>query len=104
MKDAYRWKSLLQAGGLILGGSDAPIESPNPFLGIDAFINKNRTEERLNLSEAIDAYSMNPSKSLGNKLRGSIQAGNEANLVIISKDIADDQKVKNTKVLRTIIS
>lgn len=104
MKDAYRWKSLLQAGGLILGGSDAPIESPNPFFGIDAFINKNKPEERLNLSEAINAYSLNPSKSLGNNLRGSIQAGNEANLVIVSKDIADDQKVKNTKVLRTIIS
>jgi predicted amidohydrolase YtcJ len=28
---AYAWKTLLDAGVVVAGGSDAPIEDPNPF-------------------------------------------------------------------------
>jgi predicted amidohydrolase YtcJ len=39
-KYAYLWKSLLNQNINILGGSDFPIESHNPILGIDAFVNR----------------------------------------------------------------
>jgi predicted amidohydrolase YtcJ len=36
IRSAYVWRSLLNTGVFIPGGSDFPIESPNPFLGIYA--------------------------------------------------------------------
>ncbi len=36
VKLAYPWRSLLNTGSIIAGGSDAPVESPNPILGIYA--------------------------------------------------------------------
>jgi predicted amidohydrolase YtcJ len=36
IRGVYAWRSLLNTGVLIPGGSDFPIENPNPFLGIYA--------------------------------------------------------------------
>ncbi len=36
IRGAYAWRSLLNTGVFIPGGSDFPVESPNPFLGIYA--------------------------------------------------------------------
>jgi len=38
LRYSYCWKTLLNAGVHVAGGSDAPIELPNPFLGIHAAI------------------------------------------------------------------
>jgi len=85
MKDAYRWKSLKATNAKLLAGSDAPIESPDPFLGIRALTNENRPDEKTTLAEAFDAYTVNIQKSLGNyPARGIIKMGNDADLVIIS--------------------
>src|SRR5204863_9324025 len=35
MKNAYRWKSLLDTGAHLLGSSDSPVEEPNPFRAIE---------------------------------------------------------------------
>lgn len=40
LKGAYAWNSILQAGGKLAFGSDAPVESPNPFPGIAAAISR----------------------------------------------------------------
>ena len=37
---AYAWRSLLDDGNIIPGGSDFPVESPNPLLGIYAAITR----------------------------------------------------------------
>ena len=36
VQGAYAWRSLLRTGVIIAGGSDFPVESPNPLLGIYA--------------------------------------------------------------------
>ncbi len=36
IRGAYAWRSLLETGIAIAGGSDFPVESPNPFFGIYA--------------------------------------------------------------------
>ena len=36
----YRFRSLLEAGVTVLGGSDAPVEYPDPIVGIDAAVNR----------------------------------------------------------------
>ncbi len=40
IRGAYAWRSLLETGVIIPGGSDFPVESPNPLLGIYAAITR----------------------------------------------------------------
>jgi len=49
MKNAYRWKSLLDAGIHVLGSSDSPVEDSNPFNAIEML----QTRDGINDGEAI---------------------------------------------------
>jgi len=40
IRGAYAWRSLLETGVIIPGGSDFPVESPNPLLGIYAAVTR----------------------------------------------------------------
>src|SRR5205823_3296799 len=40
LRGAYAWRSLLATGVVIAGGSDFPVESPNPFHGIHAAVTR----------------------------------------------------------------
>jgi len=40
VRGAYAWRSLLETGVIIPGGSDFPVESPNPLLGIYAAVTR----------------------------------------------------------------
>jgi hypothetical protein len=40
MKYSYAWRSLLEDGNIIIGGSDFPVESPDPRLGIYAAVTR----------------------------------------------------------------
>ena len=40
IRGAYAWRSLLDTGVIIPGGSDFPVESPNPLLGIYAAVTR----------------------------------------------------------------
>lgn len=110
-KYPYPWKSLLKKGATLIAGSDFPIESHNPFLGIDSFVSRiplgeNHTwqpEETISLSEAIDAYCFNPHIASGvGTDRGSLEIGNFANLCIINHDFTDKSTIKSTEVLATV--
>jgi predicted amidohydrolase YtcJ len=43
---AYAWRSLLNTGVIIPGGSDSPVENPNPILGIYAAVTRQDLEGR----------------------------------------------------------
>jgi predicted amidohydrolase YtcJ len=49
MKNAYRWKSLLDAGINVLGSSDSPVEDTDPFSAIELL----QTRDGVNDGEAI---------------------------------------------------
>ncbi len=40
LKGAYAWRDMLQAGVATAGGSDFPVESPNPFFGLHAAVTR----------------------------------------------------------------
>jgi len=40
LKGAYVWKSLLDSGARVAGGSDFPVEPPNPFYGLHAAVTR----------------------------------------------------------------
>ena len=69
--NAYAWNSVLRSGANLIFGSDAPVESPNPFWGIFSAVSRSSigTEaprsawtphQRLKLNEALAAYIPQP--------------------------------------------
>ncbi len=92
---AYAWNSIQAAGIPLLFGSDAPVESPNPFLGIHAAVarQKNKTEDAwypqqaLSLQTALEAYTCTPTCILQNQPSlGKLSAGSLADLIILSEN------------------
>ena len=58
MLNAYRWKSMLDAGIDVLGSSDSPVEDANPLVAIELLQNRDGVAdgEALTAEEAIDLY------------------------------------------------
>ncbi len=58
MKDAYRWKSLFDAGISVLASSDSPVEDANPITGIKTL--QSRSDEGVSLDVAEKMYLESP--------------------------------------------
>jgi predicted amidohydrolase YtcJ len=109
-KFSYPWKTLHDTGANLIAGSDFPIESHNPFLGIDAFVNRKankeeitwQKEETLSLEEALKSYCYTPHFAIGNTNSGLLQPGKRADIIIIDNDLSQSENIRNTKVIATI--
>lgn len=113
----YAWRSLLDAGARLAFGSDAPVESPNPFLGIHAAVTRQDAEdlpdggwypeERLTVEEAVRAYTEWAALSAPYLpgVTGTLTPGSAADLLILDRDIftIDPKEIKDTRPLLTII-
>lgn len=93
---SYRWKSLIDAGALLVAGSDSPIESHNPLIGLWSFVNRKpfvgdfclNAAEALSPEQALDAYCVNPHIALGNEQkRGAIKEWMQADITIVNIDL-----------------
>ena len=96
--NAYAWNSLLKNGVSLAFGSDAPVESPNPFLGLAAAVSRRRldadttsvgwhAEECLTFEQAFRAYTMGPAYAAGlEESLGKLAPGYGADLIVLNKD------------------
>lgn len=97
-KNAYTYRSLLKSGAILVFGSDAPVESVNPFYGLHAAVTRRRVdgdpspegwhpEQRLTLEEAISGFSHTPAiiANRGGRL-GKIAEGYEADFLVLDDD------------------
>jgi predicted amidohydrolase YtcJ len=103
----YALKSLLKMGVRAMGGSDAPIEPVSPVLGIYAAVaRESYPEERLTVEEALRLYTVNAAYgSFEEKLKGSIEKGKLADLVVLSHDPfkMHAEQIKGIKVEMTVV-
>lgn len=95
---AYAWRAQLEAGALLAFGSDAPVETPNPFAGIHAALTRRRADadpnadgwypqQRLTLSEALTAYTQGPAILAGMEGKlGKLAPGYFADLIVLEQD------------------
>jgi hypothetical protein len=95
---AYAWRSQLDAGATLAFGSDAPVESPDPFLGIHAAVTRRRVDgapgkegwipkQRISLLEALHGYTRGPAYAAGMELElGELSAGRLADLIVLERD------------------
>lgn len=98
-RNAYAWQSVLKYGNRLIFGSDAPVESPNPFWGLYAAITRQPLEHRdekpawypqecLSLRQALEAYIKQPPIASGRaQLLGMLAEGYLADLIVLPKDI-----------------
>jgi len=112
-KFPYPWKSLIKNGAKLIAGSDFPIESHNPFLGIDSFVNRIpfgesntwQPEETISIEQSLDAYCNEPHNASGvGAGRHGLKEGNYAHLCIVNHDFSDVKQIKTTQVLATIVN
>lgn len=95
---AYAFRSLLDAHTRVAFGSDAPVELPNPFLGLHAAVTRRRPngqpgsegwfpEQRLTLAEALAGFTSGPAFAAGweNRL-GQLAPGFYADLIVFDTD------------------
>lgn len=108
----YPYKTLLHNGTVIGSGSDFPIESGNPLLGIDAFVNRIplngeatwQGHESLTRNEALYAYTSNAHILSGNEYRrGKIEIKHDADFTILDTNIieCENSAIKETQVIAT---
>ncbi len=95
---AYAWRTQLSHGARLAFGSDAPVESPNPFLGLYAAATRRRAddsaestgwvpEEKLTVREAVEAYTIGAAYAAGMESRlGRLAPGCLADLIVLEKD------------------
>ncbi|MBI4762727.1 MAG: amidohydrolase [Chloroflexota bacterium] len=98
---AYAWRTQLDNGARLAFGSDAPVESPNPFWGLHAAITRRRAdgspsadgwypEQKLTLAQAWEAYTLAPAYAayMENRL-GRLAPGCLADLIVLEKNPFD---------------
>ena len=98
-------------------GSDGPIEPHDPLIGIHAAVTRRRADgtpgpegwqgqERITVSEAVDAYTYWPAYAAGEEsYRGSIAAGKVADLVVLAENIfkIDPMRILKYRVDMTVM-
>jgi len=112
-KFSYAYQSLFEHGIETRFGSDSPVESPNPFLGLHAAVTRQNLdgdpapegwhpEQRVSLENAIAAYTQAlPSNGETNPLR----PGMPADFIILEEDLfkLHPSQLPTVKPLKTIV-
>jgi predicted amidohydrolase YtcJ len=111
---AYAWRSIVQSGGRLAFGSDAPVESPDPFAGwATAFTREDaqsqpfggwRAQERVSREEALAGFTTDAAYAGFAEGRfGKLVVGERADFVIIDRDpmLASAADLRAAKVLET---
>jgi len=107
-KYTYPMKSIVNAGVLLASGSDCPVEDPHPILGLHALVTRNSfvPEECLSMEEALKSYTINAAyAAFEETIKGSIEVGKFADLVILDKNPlqTSKDKIREITILETII-
>lgn len=93
----YAWRTIANAGARLAFGSDCPVESIDPFMGLHAAATRQtaegaprggwRPEQRLEPLQALRAYTVGAAYASGEeKKKGSLEADKLADFVILSID------------------
>jgi predicted amidohydrolase YtcJ len=104
-----RYRTLLDAGVKVTAGSDLPADSTmNPLLGIQSAVTRHgfALGERITVEQAIRLYTINSAYAcFEEKLRGSIEVGKLADLVVLSDDplAIPTDRIGDIKVDMTIV-
>lgn len=113
---AYPWQSLLKHDVQLAFGSDAPVESENPWLGVHAACTRQNAaglpqngfmpHERVSIEHALKGFSSGAARAGGQENLGVIKVGALADLSIVSDNPYESALNNLTKIksLATIVN
>jgi predicted amidohydrolase YtcJ len=110
---AYMWRSLLDSGAVIAGGTDTPVESVDPIPDFHAAVTRRMDnglafypEQCMTRDEALRARTLDAAyAAFEDDIKGSLEVGKLADITVLSNDIltVPDDELANTRVLYTIV-
>ncbi|SKC76205.1 amidohydrolase [Maledivibacter halophilus] len=115
-KKTYNWKTMMNKGINLSGGSDTPVVGFNIMENIYSAVTRMDLngypkngwlpEERLTVDEAIKLFTVNGAyASFEENIKGSLEVGKLADMVVLSQNVfeIDKEKIREVDVLMTII-
>ncbi len=113
---SYAWGSLAASGAMLAFGSDAPVETPDPWRGLYAAVTRRREdesggrawypEECLTLEDAFRAYTIGPARAAGTDAwQGTLEPGKVADFVVLDRDpyAGPPEDLLRVQVLATVV-
>jgi predicted amidohydrolase YtcJ len=113
----YRWRDFMGAGVALVSGSDFPVESANPMLGLYAAVTRRDLEgklpaggwfpdQRMTADEALKSFTTAGAwLAFREADLGSLEVGKEADFIVLDHDViaGPTGDVPKAKVLRTVV-
>ena len=116
LDNAYTWRSLIDLGVVIAGGSDAPVEIGDPRIEFKAAIGRKdldgyyqdywNLDESVSREEALYMFTKWAAYSVFEEdIKGTIEVGKLADLTIFSKDlmVIPEEEIMSSQILMTIV-
>lgn len=116
LDNAYTWRSLIDLGVVIAGGSDAPVEIGDPRIEFKAAIGRKdldgyyqdywNLDESVSREEALFMFTKWAAYSVFEEdIKGTIEVGKLADLTIFSKDlmVIPEEEIMSSQILMTIV-
>ncbi len=113
-KMTYAWKTMMNHGIPVAGGSDCPVVSLNPLLGIHSLVNRTvdsvpgmvfQPQEKLSVEEAVEIYTVGSAYStFEEEIKGRIMNGHLADFTVLSQDPRKNpENIRDMEVAMTIV-
>ncbi len=115
-QQGWRWKDIMNAGGHVCLGSDAPVSPANPFRGIYfAHTRKNYDgtpagingdNQKMTIAEALKGYTIEGAYALcREKETGTLEAGKLADVVVVDRDLfaIPPEEILDAKAIMTMV-
>ncbi len=110
---AYMWRSLIDTGAIVTNGTDAPVESIDPFASLYASVTRKLKngdtffpQQVMTREEALRSYTIdNAYAGFEESIKGSLVPGKLADFIILDRDLMNcpAEEILTTKVLKTFI-
>jgi len=110
---AYVWQKLMKSGGMVINGTDAPVEDVDPIASYYATVTRKVADgsvfypdQRMSRIEGLKSYTLWAAYgAFEEQTKGSLTPGKLADIVVLSKDITTvpDEEIRQAKVVYTIV-
>ena len=117
LKGAYAWRTFIEQGTVLAGGSDFPVEPANPLYGLHAAITRTdragqpaggwQAHEALSPAQALRAFTLDAAYAQHQEhMLGSLEPGKWADFVLLDRDpfAIDPDDIWKTEVLQTWVA